>query len=156
MRGGEPAELAARDRARSISEMHSSTPSEHDGLRVPSDRDPWRRRARSALGALAVGLALLGFAACSNPMALEDEMRHAAPRQVLAHRQPGLAAADDERGNSFDRHFSVLPLKTEPVRCVSEHRGWEHRHFAGEGRVVRRRNDIGRRAVLARTTPPPG
>jgi hypothetical protein len=35
---------------------------------------------------------------------LKHEMRTAAPAQLMAHRDPSLAAADDQGFNSFDRH----------------------------------------------------
>ena len=46
--------------------------------------------------------------ALGNPMPFDDEMRHAAFAQVLAHRQPGLTAAYDERLDLFNRHARTL------------------------------------------------
>ena len=42
--------------------------------------------------------------AFSNPPPLEHEVRQAVAAEVLTHRNPGLAGADDERSCSLDRH----------------------------------------------------
>src|SRR5208283_88267 len=67
--------------------------------------------------------------ALNNPMALDDEMRRAAFAQVLAHRQAGLTAADDERLHFYYRHISHLRNGPENVAeeakiCSLQYRCW--------------------------------
>ena len=50
------------------------------------------------------GIPALRAPALGDPLALEHEVRHAAAAQVLAHRQPGLARADDEDLDLLARH----------------------------------------------------
>ena len=51
--------------------------------------------------------------------ALQDEVRHAAGAQVLAHRQAGLASADDEDLNLLARHTNLhSERQTRLFRCA--------------------------------------
>jgi hypothetical protein len=47
-----------------------------------------------------------------DPMALHDEVRHAVAVQVLAHRHPGLARADDEDFDLLARHQASPLIRT--------------------------------------------
>src|ERR1700722_15196093 len=49
-----------------------------------------------------------GAPAFCNAVPLEDDMRHAAFAQMLAHRQPGLATAHNDRFNFFNGHVADL------------------------------------------------
>jgi hypothetical protein len=53
------------------------------------------------------GIPPLRAPALGDPAALEDEMRHPAFAQMLAHGHPGLATADNERVYLLNRHIHV-------------------------------------------------
>ena len=60
------------------------------------------------------GVPPLRAPALGDAVPLQDEVRHAAVAQVLAHRQAGLASTDDEYVDLVARHHNLL-LRGSPV-----------------------------------------
>ena len=54
-------------------------------------------------------------------------MRHAACAQMLAHRQPGLAAADNQRVNLFDWHLGIPSYGAMELERLVYRRGGQAR-----------------------------